>query len=61
MGDVPVAGDDAGGLLAAMLQGVKGEKGMAGHLFAGRIDAKDATFFVGFVVSVSAGGGSGNQ
>jgi hypothetical protein len=42
----PVAGDDAGGFLPAMLQGVKAKKGVACGFDPRRKDAKNAAFFV---------------
>ena len=45
-----VAGDDAGRLLAAVLEGIEGEEGMACHILAGRKDAKDAALLVELVV-----------
>ncbi len=53
-----VEGDDAGGLLAAMLQGVQAQRGMGGGI-GGPVDAEQRTFLVKLVeVVVGAFGGA---
>jgi hypothetical protein len=44
-----VAGDDAAGLLAPVLEGVEAEEGEAGRVRV-PLDAEDATVFRGFIV-----------
>ena len=52
-----VADGDAGGVLAAVLEGMEREVGHAGHVAPGRPDAEDAALLVELVVVFLGAGG----